>query len=522
MRYNILFKIAAVGALFLVSSCNDYLDKMPDNRAELDSKEKIKKLLVSAYPSNDYIRLTELSSDNVDDYTDKNPSYDRFTEQVCYWKDVTESDNESPERLWSALYSSVGAANMALQSIDEMGNPKELQASRGEALICRAYAHFILVNVFAKHYNKNTSDKDLGVVYMDATEKTLNPKYKRESVAQIYLKIEKDIDAALPLIDDAGYDVPKYHFNKKAAYAFASRFSLYYEKWDKVITYANGVLGNTPSSMLCNYKVLAEKSSDFLVQSNAFTSPDSKSNLLLVAAYSKLGIIFGDDRRHARFNHGAALATNETIAATGPWGAFSLLSTYWAKPFIYRDNNMDKFLFAKLPALFEVKDPVSGSGYSHTVYPAFTSDEVLLNRAEAYIMQKEFDKAVADLALWENNIINTKVVLTREAINSFYGGLAYYTPTHPTLKKTIKPAFTVEPGQQENFVQCVLHFRRIATLHEGLRWFDIKRYGIEVNRRLIDANGGFTVGATLSINDERRAIQIPMDVISAGLTPNPR
>lgn len=521
MRYNILFKIAAVGALFLVSSCDDYLDKMPDNRAELDSKEKIKKLLVSAYPKSDYILLTELSSDNVDDYTDKNPNYDRFTEQVTYWKDVTESDNESPERVWGALYTSIGAANMALQAIEGMGNPKELQASRGEALICRAYAHFILVNVFSKHYNKNTSDKDLGVVYMNATETTLNPKYKRETVAQIYLEIEKDIEAGLPLIDDAVYDVPKYHFNKKAAYAFASRFNLYYEKWDKVISYANEVLTNTPSSILCDYKTLAAKGTNFQVRANAFVSPDSKSNLLLVTASSQLGLVFGNYRYATRFNHGSTIASTETIMATGPWGTYNN-SRYWAKPFPYLSTNMNKVLFAKLPYLFEYTDPVAGTGYNRTLYPAFTGDEVLLNRAEAYIMKKEFDKAATDLALWENNIINADVALTRELINSFYGALAYYTPTQPTLKKTIKPTFTVEAGEQENFVQCVLHFRRIATLHEGLRWFDIKRYGIEVSRRLIDANNGITVAATLPVNDERRAMQIPKDVISAGLTPNPR
>ena len=65
--------------------------------------------------------------------------------------------------------------------------------------------------------------------------------------------------------------------------------------------------------------------------------------------------------------------------------------------------------------------------------------------------------------------------------------------------------------------------RRIQTLHTGLRWFDIKRYGIELNRRTL---AGGTVGSVssniLKSDDRRRAIQLPLDVISAGLTPNPR
>lgn len=71
-------------------------------------------------------------------------------------------------------------------------------------------------------------------------------------------------------------------------------------------------------------------------------------------------------------------------------------------------------------------------------------------------------------------------------------------------------------------VHYVLQCRRILTLHEGLRWFDVKRYGISVNRYLNGANGEYTVSDVLEQNDLRKAIQVPKDVISAGLTPNPR
>ena len=37
---------------FALTSCNEWLDVMPDNRAEVDSAEKVEKLLVSAYPEN--------------------------------------------------------------------------------------------------------------------------------------------------------------------------------------------------------------------------------------------------------------------------------------------------------------------------------------------------------------------------------------------------------------------------------------------------------------------------------------
>jgi hypothetical protein len=62
-----------------------------------------------------------------------------------------------------------------------------------------------------------------------------------------------------------------------------------------------------------------------------------------------------------------------------------------------------------------------------------------------------------------------------------------------------------------------LHFRRIETLHDGLRWHDLKRYGIE-----IEHVQGKDPARILVWNDDRRAIQLPQEIIKQGLTPNPR
>lgn len=58
-KRNILLTLLAVAGMLTATSCKDYLDEMPDNRAELDSESKIISLLVSAYPENDYIFCTD-------------------------------------------------------------------------------------------------------------------------------------------------------------------------------------------------------------------------------------------------------------------------------------------------------------------------------------------------------------------------------------------------------------------------------------------------------------------------------
>ena len=79
-----------------------------------------------------------------------------------------------------------------------------------------------------------------------------------------------------------------------------------------------------------------------------------------------------------------------------------------------------------------------------------------------------------------------------------------------TLKKKLNPGFTVKSGKQESFIQFLLFVRRIQTIHEGLRWFDIKRYGIEVDRRVVSANGkDVTIADQLLPRDPRCAIQLP-------------
>ena len=71
---------------------------------------------------------------------------------------------------------------------------------------------------------------------------------------------------------------------------------------------------------------------------------------------------------------------------------------------------------------------------------------------------------------------------------------------------------------QENFIHCILHIRRITTLHEGMRWPDIKRYGILIYRRDM---------ANQRVTDEMPRTTCVMQskfevVIVAGIQPNPR
>ena len=60
------FIFAASLMLLGLVSCDKFLDTLPDNRTELDTPDKIRSLLMSAYPQSDYLGFNEMMSDNAD------------------------------------------------------------------------------------------------------------------------------------------------------------------------------------------------------------------------------------------------------------------------------------------------------------------------------------------------------------------------------------------------------------------------------------------------------------------------
>jgi tetratricopeptide (TPR) repeat protein len=519
MKNKYIIKLVAVALVVCGVSCNEFLDELPDNRTETNTPDKVTKLLTSAYADNLFFLTTEMSSDNFDDFGSTFSSDGRIQEQMFYWQEITETEsNESTKDVWASYYMAIANANQALLAIEEMGNPASLNPQRGEALMSRAYHHFILVNVFCKHYSALTGDSDMGIPYMEGAETTVNPVYERGTVAGVYAKIEKDIEEALPLMDDDIYTVPKYHFNRKAAYAFASRFYLYYRKYDKVIQYAGEVLGDNPTNALRDVQALYSLTLDYQIIAEEYVKPEHQANLLLMTGYSNAALIFGHWTYGKRFMLSTDLLARGEIIAPGPWGNTSP----YLRVISYSYGPMGFASVGKVPYLFEYSDPVAGIGFRHTVLVALGAEEVLLNRAEAYILQGEYDKATADIGIWVRRHLNGATAPSRSAINSFYSGISYYTSLAPTVKKQLHPEVPVASPEQESFLHCILHIRRLENIFEGTRWFDIKRYGIEITRRTIDANLVVREVDVLTVDDPRRAIQLPADVITAGLPANPR
>ncbi|MDE5889893.1 MAG: carbohydrate-binding protein, partial [Bacteroidales bacterium] len=202
-------------------------------------------------------------------------------------------------------------------------------------------------------------------------------------------------------------------------------------------------------------------------------------------------------------------------------------NTLYEARMLYGNTNV--VMYPKMFEQFEVTDKVAQTGFAHVVDPVFTADETLLVRAEAYTRKKEYAKALADMNSWVKVHCRpslgtaTRPVLTEESVNSFVNGLnegpEVITATRQRgIKKTLHPqGFKVDEGTMTNMLHIILQMRRLETYWQGLRFIDIKRYGIAFSHNL-DGQDPIVFKA----GDLRGAIQLPADVLAAGLEANPR
>jgi len=517
---NKFYYIMALSLIVALTSC-DYLDVPFDNRTDIHTEEQINKLLVAAYTTSSEWVMAEFSSDNVDHMIGPGFNIDSSLDEEAFnWAQITGINQDTPHAFWGAAYGAIANANLALISIERLerengGLTHTLRALRAEALMTRAYNHFLLASIFCMPYGSNAVN-ELGVYYMTHIESTVAPQYSRGNLADLFYNINRDIVVALPHIVDGHLAVPQYRFNRRAAHAFAARFNLHYRRFEEVVRYANVVLGSNPAAVLRDWQHGGSLQLQGDFRPNWFVM-NNHANLLNTVASSRHFRILGPTGLATRFAHNQLIASTESSRSSTPWpGGHRFPSVGFA-------GGNPKIISFKFTEYFRITDPIAGIGFPHIIQVHFTTDETLLMRAEALVMLGRYQEAVNDMNTFMVNFANT-TPRTLEQIVNFYNNMPYHTPLVPTPKKRLMnpDSGIVEGSVQENLLHAVLHLRRILTMHEGLRWQDIRRHGIEIVRRDVQDLTVIRTGDILTYDDPRRAIQIPETVAAAGVEQNPR
>jgi len=477
-------------ALTATGGCKKFLEQPPDQRTQINTVDKVAELLTSAYAEANYIPFMESASDNA---VDKGPAYndkDRFVTLPFYWRDNNDFDNDSPINYWNSSYTAIASANEALAAIERAEDKSAYMPYKGEALLARAYAHFMLVNIFSKVYDPAGANNSPGIPYVTTPETVVLGQYTRGTVASVYAQIEKDLTEGLPLIKDNAYKVVKYHFNLAAAHAFAARFYLFKQEYTKVIEHASAVSsGNNFATILRPWNTRYLNYTGEELRTN-FTRASEPSTLLLVETASSWARTTAP-----RYGFGQEiLAVFNRRNVSGAFYSYGLYTT----------GGVPHYSLLKWNEYFVKTSQNATIGFPYTIVPVLTADEVLLNRAEAYAATGQNALALADL-------------------NTFYStrGEDYDASAHEiTLAKIA--TFYGTTDVKAGLISNILEFKKIEFLGEGLRWLDILRYKLPVTHNVLGVRGEIADAMVLGAEDPRRLFQLPTQATLSGLELNPR
>jgi hypothetical protein len=479
--------------LLSLSSCSDFLSETPDNRTQIDSPEKISELLVNAYPLASYMEFTETMTDNVFD-SGNLPSSTVQNTQSYNWEVPEDTQNDSPSFYWDACYTAIAHANQALDAISQLGDPKELNPQKGEALMARAYSHFMLTTLWSKHYNPATAATDLGIPYVLEPEDLLLKDYKRNTVAEDFALIEKDIEEGLKYVSN-NYKNPKFHFTPNAAKAFASRFYLIKGNWDRVIALSES-LGSKPTDLRDYQSYLNVDYTSGMIK---YGSEGENTNLLIVSTASTT-------YRNLWRNRFAFTGADQAEILGSATNLFN-------KPWLYRPLSSNGGINQVIPKFYEyfkVTNANAGIGEPYNANVLISNDEFFLNRIEAHVMTNQLALALSELEYF--TATRTKGYNPATDILTEAKIIAKY----PKIDNEYTPFYTLTP-LQASYIKAIAETRRRDFLHEGLRWIDIRRFNLEVTHQTYNMPDNI-----LAKDDKRRELQIPSHAINRGIEKNPR
>lgn len=236
MKKNILLYSAAA-LLFTVTSCSDFLDVQPEGTPSVDQ-----------YFTNDQQAIDAVDGLYYEFCQEKNYGRDLFYEQAAacdiVWgrsrdfntlATLEYTGDEAPlETTFNSMYIVMARSNWVIEQLLNKQKSTELSAietrSLGEAYFTRGWAHFII----AYRYGLDTQGVPF-VRYEDfpnGYDNSIPP--QRESVMENYRLIIEDFDNAiknLPAFEDYS-EADRGRAHKAAAVAFKAKVYAYWATWD--------------------------------------------------------------------------------------------------------------------------------------------------------------------------------------------------------------------------------------------------------------------------------------------------
>lgn len=245
---NIFSKIMIAGALLVGTSCaDDYLDTSPTDavpeelvfsttKNAMTALNGIHRMLHIRFDSQGQAAesavmiMREVMGDDVVFTTTGNNWY----VSTARWLNHINENSSDVRFVWRYYYKVIGNANKIIAGIDGAEGPQEEKDEiKGQALAYRAWAHFNLVQMFAARYDAAGGNSQMGVpIVTEPIEKG----GARNTVEEVYAQINKDIDAAIALLDKDRNATS--HININVAKGIKARIALTQGNYEEAATMA--------------------------------------------------------------------------------------------------------------------------------------------------------------------------------------------------------------------------------------------------------------------------------------------
>ena len=466
MKKNLIF-IAILSTLVTLSSCKKFLEENDIDSVRPTTATALNQLLLGegyaiTVNAGRFHPFIDIFTDDVQaNFLAGNASYLNqlpiYESQYLWQADMNERLKTTSNYVnpYEQYYKRIKGCNLVLEALDQVsGTAAEKANLKGQALALRSYYYLMLVNLYGKPFRSeigNTApNSDEGVPLVLSAAVSDAPIF-RSTVATIYEQIEKDINEAIPLLEEAGTGNSIYRITPNAAKLIASRIALYKGNWDQCIAYASQVIESGIQPVQLN---------NFAAPPFFIVSGVQTGNTEVIWAFGLVG-------------------DNNIIPTT----TINQGSTQVKSAYAMSDNLFSSYDVNDLRRSFYVTSGLNGGG-PNKIGTSSTSNgkalritEAYFNRAEAYIQKaRSGDNNSLTLALADLNRIRTFRIRT-----------ANYS--HITINNA-EALFTF--FKQE---------RRREFCFEDQRWFDIRRWALSVTHTYTLGSG--QLDQTLQPGDKR-------------------
>lgn len=167
------------------------------------------------------------------------------------WQDSSNASSGNLIYPYRFYYSLIKNANLIiLNASNATGDPAQRDKVVGEAYAFRAYSYFMLVQLYAKRYNENAANTQLGVpIRLDDSFTPI----ARNTVDEVYQQINNDLASALSLLNGKVRS-NKSHFNTNVVKGLMARVALVQGRYTDAATYAKEARQGFPLMSNAEYK----------------------------------------------------------------------------------------------------------------------------------------------------------------------------------------------------------------------------------------------------------------------------